>query len=265
MNKSPVALVTLLTDFGTADGYVGAMKGVLMQSLPNAKLIDISHEITPFNYRQAAFALLNYAFYYPKDTIHIVVVDPGVGSERKGLVVKTSNYYFVGPDNGVFSFVYQKDTFQAYEIDLLKFGSEISATFHGRDIFVPAAVRILKKEKLEDFCHPINHVSSFYEPYSKTNDGRIVLKIIHIDHFGNLILNINKSNWNDLGKPSKVKLQINDFLIFGIKHSFSDVDQGELVFIWDSQGFLQLAQNKGNAASTLQMKVGDTLNLILFK
>ena len=264
MNKSPVPLVTLLTDFGTADGYVGAMKGVLMQSLPNAKLIDISHEIKPFNYRQAAFALLNYAFYYPKETIHIVVVDPGVGSERKGLVVKTSNYYFVGPDNGVFSFVYQKDKFQAYEIDLLKFGSEISATFHGRDIFVPAAVRILKKEKLEDFCHPINHVSSFYEPYSQANDGRIALKVIHIDHFGNLILNFNKSNWNDFGKPSKVKLQINDFLIFGIKHSFSDVDQGELVLIWDSQGFLQLAQNKGNAASTLQMKVGDTLRLILF-
>lgn len=264
MNRSPVALVTLLTDFGTADGYVGAMKGVLMHSLPNAKLIDISHEIKPFNYRQAAFALLNYAFYYPKGTIHIVVVDPGVGSERKGLVIKTSNYYFVGPDNGVFSFIYQQDKFQPYEIDISKFGAEISATFHGRDLFVPAAIRILKKENLENFCHPINHVSSFYEPYSQADDGRIVLKIIHIDHFGNLILNFNKSNWSDLGKPGMVKLQIDHSFLFGIKHSFTDVEQGELVLIWDSQGFLQVAQNKGNAASTLQMNVGDTLHLILY-
>jgi len=264
MNKSPVALVTLLTDFGTADGYVGAMKGLLMQSIPDVRLIDISHEIKPFDYRQAAFALLNYAFYYPKDTIHIVVVDPGVGGERKGLVIKTSNYHFVGPDNGVFSFVYQKDTFQAYEIDLMKFGGEISATFHGRDVFVPAAIRILKKEKLANFCHPVNHVSSFYEPYSQTDDGKIVLKIIHIDHFGNLILNFNKSNWNDLGKPNKVKLQTSHSFLCEIKHSFSDVDQGELVLIWDSQGFLQVAQNEGNAASTLQLQVGDTLHLILF-
>ncbi len=260
MNRS---IVTLLTDFGTSDGYVGAMKGVLFSGVPNVQVVDISHDIEPYNVRQAAFTLLNYAPYFPENTIHIVVVDPGVGTKRKGLVVETEDYFFIGPDNGVFSFIYQSSSFKVYQLHEEVFGTEISSTFHGRDVFVPAAVRIIQGENLLEFASPIREFISFYEPFRKKNDDELLLKVIHIDHFGNLILNFTINDWEKLGRVLNVKIKLKGGFLYGIKNTFGDVKEGQILTLWDSSGFLQIAQNKGNAAKYLNMKVGDTVILKL--
>jgi S-adenosylmethionine hydrolase len=262
-DQGEMKLVTLLTDFGTADGYVGAMKGVLLRNVPDVQIIDISHEIAAFSYRQAAFALLNYAFEYPPNTVHIVVIDPGVGSQRSGLVVETTDHYYIGPDNGVFSFVYLRQAFNAYEIMLSELKSNISSTFHGRDVFAPVAVRILSGEAITNFCQPAQHLSSFYTPYEKLDEKQIRLKVLHIDRFGNLIFNFTRAEWQELGQPENVQVRINHSLLSGIKETFGDVKNQELLLMWDSQDFLQIAQNKGNAAKILCLQEGDCINLKL--
>jgi S-adenosyl-L-methionine hydrolase (adenosine-forming) len=257
------SIVTLLTDFGTEDGYVGAMKGVILQGFPSAQVIDISHDIAAFNVRQAAFSLINYAYYFPAGSIHLVVVDPGVGSSRQGLILRSPDYYFVGPDNGVFSYIYQSGSFTAWRIREDFFGQRVSPTFHGRDVFAPAVVRLLKKESPEVFCEPVEHLSSFYESYEVLDDHHYRLKVIHIDHFGNLILNFTLSEWRDLGSPSDIRIQIDHSFIYGIKKTFAEVDQGQMALTWDSRGFLQIAQNCGNASRALRMKEGDHILLTI--
>ncbi len=202
------SIVTLLTDFGTEDGYGGAMKGVILRDFPDATVVDISHDIQPFNYRQAAFSLMNYAFYFPAGTIHLVVVDPGVGSSRNGLIIKTSDYYFIGPDNGVFSYIYESKSFEAWKIREELFGEQVSPTFYGRDIFAPAAVRLLQGESPGSFCESVEHLHSFYQSYEVLDERRYRLKVIHVDHFGNLILNFTIADWIEMGRPSDVKIQI---------------------------------------------------------
>jgi len=257
------SVVTLLTDFGTEDGYVGAMKGVILNGFPPIQLIDISHSIAAFNVRQAAFALINYAYYFPPGTIHLVVVDPGVGSSRQGLVLRSSDYYFVGPDNGVFSYIYQTNSFTAWRIREELFGPEVSPTFHGRDIFAPAVVRLLKKESPEVFCEPLDHLYSFYQSYEVLDDDHYRLKVIQVDHFGNLILNFSLSDWRDLGSPPDIRVQIDHSFLYGIKKTFSEVEQGQITLTWDSRGFLQIAQNHGNASRALRMKEGDHILLTI--
>jgi S-adenosylmethionine hydrolase len=259
--KTESPIITLLTDFGTKDGYVGAMKGVLINGIPHASIVDITHNIEPFNYRQAAFSLMNYAFYFPAGTVHLAVVDPGVGTGRDCLILKTSDYYFIGPNNGIFSYILHTTGYQAFRINKKQFGSRVSPTFHGRDIFAPAAVRILKGDSLEKFAEPLDHLISFYESYEDMGDDEYRLRVIHVDHFGNLIVNFTSSDWKTLGSPADVRVQINHSFIYGIKRTFAEAAIDQLLLTWDSRGFLQIARNRGNAARTLEMKEGDHIIL----
>ncbi len=259
--KTRQCIITLLTDFGTEDGYVGAMKGVLLNSIPDVSIVDITHNIQPFNYRQAAFSLMNYAFYFPAGTIHLALVDPGVGTGRDCLILKTSDYYFIGPNNGIFSYILHTTGYRAFRIRTELFGSKVSPTFHGRDIFAPAAVRILKGESPDKFSQPLEHLTSFYESFDDLEDDEYRLKVIHVDHFGNLIVNFTLSDWKTLGSPPDVRAQINHSFIYGIKRTFAEAAVDQLLLTWDSRGFLQLAQNCGNAARTLNMKAGDHIVL----
>ncbi|UCF65095.1 MAG: SAM-dependent chlorinase/fluorinase [bacterium] len=261
--KSPL-YVTLLSDFGTEDGYVGAMKGVLLKGLPDLQVLDVSHSIKAFGIKQAAFSLMNYAFYFPPGTVHMVVVDPGVGTRREGLVVQSSEYFFIGPNNGVFSYIYQSTKYQAYRIREKQFGKKVSPTFHGRDIFAPAAVRLLKGDVVSDFCDPFQKLVSFYESYEDLGDDEYRLKVIHVDHFGNLILNFTMKDWESLGSPQDVRIQINHSFLVGIMKTFGDVPVDQLLMTWDSRGFLQIAQNCGNAAQSLSKKEGDHIQLKIF-
>ncbi len=261
--KKQNPIVTLLTDFGTEDGYVGAMKGVLLRAVPGITIVDITHEIEPYGIRSAAFALLNSYHYFPSGTVHVVVVDPGVGTSRSGLVVQTGDYFFVGPDNGVFSFVYEQETFQAFRISEKEFGEQVSPTFHGRDIFAPTAARLLNGEKIETFAEPVQSLESFYFPFRKEDDHRIVLNVLHIDHFGNLILNITREEFQKLGLPENVRIKFKNGFLYGIQRTFADAGEGQILALWDSSGFLQIAQNRGNAARLLKMSVGDPVFLEL--
>ncbi|RQW01126.1 MAG: S-adenosyl-l-methionine hydroxide adenosyltransferase [Calditrichaeota bacterium] len=259
--KKNNSIVTLLTDFGTEDGYVGAIKGILQGSDQDMTIIDITHNIEPYNIRQVAFSLINYAFYFPPGTIHLAVVDPGVGSNRECLILQTDDYYFVGPNNGVFSYILRETSYEAFQIKEESFGSRVSSTFHGRDIFAPAIVRIIQGDKLSDFTRKIDHLTSFYEYFEDMGDDEYRLKVIHVDHFGNLVVNFTISDWKSLGSPSNIRAQINHSFIYGIKRTFSDVEWNQLLLTWDSRGFLQIAQNGGNAARLLNMKAGDHIIL----
>jgi S-adenosylmethionine hydrolase len=266
MNKKNIGkIITLLTDFGTEDGYVGAMKGVILNGLPDGHLIDISHDIRPFDVHQAAYVLNNYAAYYPEGTIHIVVVDPGVGTHREGLVLHSNGRYFIGPNNGVFSYIYHNVDYNAWRIKEQKLTSPVSPTFHGRDVFAPAAVRIGRGETPESFCQPFTKLFSFIESPEQLAEGDYRLKIIHIDHFGNLILNFTKEDWKTLGSPENIRVQINHSFVAGIKQTFGDVKEMELLITWDSQDFLQIAQNQGNAAKLLNKNPGDTVQMTIPK
>ena len=244
---------------------MGAMKGVLLKGLPDLQVLDVSHSIRPFGIKQAAFSLMNYAFYFPPGTIHVVVVDPGVGTRREGLVVQSDDYFFIGPNNGVFSYLYQSIKYHVFQIREELFGKKVSSTFHGRDIFAPVAVRLLRGEPVTDFCDPFTQLVSFYESYENLGEDEYRLKVIHVDHFGNLILNFTKKDWEGLGSPQDVRIKINHSFLVGIKKTFGDVPLDQVLMTWDSRGFLQIAQNCGNAAQALNMKEGDHINLKIFQ
>ncbi len=254
-------IVTLLTDFGTEDGYVGAMKGVLLAGSEQLVIHDISHQIQPYNIRQAAFALNNYYGYFPEGTVHVVVVDPGVGTQRYGLLIRTEKYYFIGPDNGVFSFIYENEVFQGFRLLEDKINRDASKTFHGRDIFSPSAVKIAEGVNHDTFTEPEMNFVSFYEPYEMTAAGNLNLKILHVDHFGNLILNLSYADWKHLGEPQKVKIRLKQGFIYGIHKTFGDARVGQVLALWDSSGFLQIVQNQGSAAKTLEMQADDKITV----
>lgn len=253
--KSPT--VALLTDFGTEDGYVGAMKGQILTHCPNATLVDISHAIRPFDIRQGAFCLSNSYPYFPDKTVFVVVVDPGVGTSRRGLMVKTSQHFFVGPDNGVFSFVYHREGFQALEIQLTSFHDPVAPTFHGRDIFARIGAWQAAGKRLDNYLRPIKEPVTFLKPPHKVDAHTLELEIVHIDHFGNLILNFHQQDWMALGEVEQFQLQYQDLKFEQIYKTFGEVGKGEYCLNWDSSGFLQIARNLGNAAEQLAAKVGD--------
>jgi hypothetical protein len=255
--------IALLTDFGTEDGYVGAMKGRILSELPHCQLVDISHQIAPYNIRQAAFCLNNAYPYFPEQSIFVVVVDPGVGTERPGIVVKTSRYYFVGPDNGVFSFVYHREGYQVYHIDLSAFSEPVSSTFHGRDVFARVAAWLAAGKPLEKYLIPTKKVICLFQQPRRNNDNVIETEVLHIDHFGNIILNINNIFWEEIGAPKRFTLKAGSQQFTKIHKTFGDVAPGELLLVWDSSGYLQIAKNQGSAAAEMHIQPGDKISVQL--
>ena len=225
--------------------------------------MDISHQIAPYNIMQAAFCLNNAYPYFPGNSIFVVVVDPGVGTERQGIVVKTSRYYFVGPDNGVFSFVYHREGYQAYNIDITAFNEPVSSTFHGRDVFTRVAAWLAAGKSLEKFLIPTKKVVCLFQhPHRKSNNV-IETEVLHIDHFGNIILNIDKIFWEEIGSPKQFVLQAGVQQFTKIEKTFGDVPPGELLLVWDSSGYLQIAKNQDSAAEVINIKPGDKISVQL--
>jgi S-adenosylmethionine hydrolase len=249
--------IALLTDFGIRDHYVAAMKGVILTINPQAAIIDITHEIEPQNIRSAAFTLLACYRDFPEGTVFVVVIDPGVGSDRRAVAASSSGYYFVGPDNGVLSFALGKET----KIVELKnpnyFADSVSATFHGRDIFAPIGAHLSKGVQLEQFGPVINDPVRLEFPKPRLNkDGTITAEIIHIDHFGNLITNLARP---DL--PKQIRINIKDRLIGRHCRFFAESESGELISIIGSSGFLEIVVNQGSAQDLLNAKIGQALRL----
>ncbi len=240
-----MTLITLLTDFGTADYFVGAVKGAILTVNPNVPIIDITHELAAQDIEAGAFMLLAAYKTFPPRTIHVAVVDPGVGSTRRPIIIATGDQFFVGPDNGIFTYICEREpSHKTFHVTAAEyFRTDPSSTFHGRDIFAPVAAALSKGVAPEQFGPEINdavRLSSLETP----------LRIIHIDRFGNCVTNISR----------EVKsLSVNGRTIDSFRNFYGEAPAGELFAIWGSAGFLEISVNGGSAAQVLGAKRGDKI------
>jgi S-adenosylmethionine hydrolase len=275
-------LIALLTDFGTEDAYVGVMKGVILSIAPTVQIVDITHAIQPQNVRQAAFTLMNVRSYFPAGTVFVVVVDPGVGSARRAAAVSAGQYTFVAPDNGVLS--YALSTLGTFEARLLSSPlyqlTNVSNSFHGRDIFAPAAGHLAAGVPLGSFGPPVTDLVKLPLPLLNIGRKKIVGEVLHIDHYGNIVTSIGQLQWVSseqltlrprfLEKSDPVEIDAANVAICvggqqlnGIRHSFSDVTRGQLLAMVGSSGHLEIALNYGSAAAQLGVSLGDEVVLTI--
>lgn len=262
-------IITLLTDFGTRDPFVASMKGVINCVNPDVNIIDITHEVAPHDIFEAGFILRSCYSFYPIRTIHVVVIDPTVGSSRKILLLATENYYFIAPDNGVLSLIYSAENVNAV-IEITGehyFQPEISNTFHGRDIIAPAAAWLAKGTDIMNFGAPTDDYVKLALPKSRLV-GQSLLKgnVIHIDRFGNLITNISRQDYGEARAKvpgEAVKIVIAKQEISGMKEFYSQGEKGELMAIFGSTNFLEVSLYQGSAAKTLGLSRGAEVGLLL--
>jgi S-adenosylmethionine hydrolase len=254
------AVITLTTDFGLADPFVGIMKGVILNLAPNARIIDITHEIEPQNIRQAALVLETAHSYFPQNTVHLIVVDPGVGSERRPIAVKTKSAVFVGPDNGVLTPAIDSVS-KVYELTTSKYFLESqSSTFHGRDVFAPTVAWIAKGTSISKMGRKISdpHILEFPQP--KIHKNTLTGEIVYIDRFGNCISNIP----SELLRASQIEsltLRIGKRRIHGVTSHYSQLKSGEIGCLINSWGRLEIFCREGNAAKNLKCRVGTSLTI----
>jgi S-adenosylmethionine hydrolase len=267
MKRIPV--ITLLTDFGLQDEYVGVMKGVILSINPAAHLIDITHNITRHDVRQAAIAISASFRYFPKGSIHVIVVDPGVGGKRKAICLKQEDHFFVAPDNGVLSMVIQdKKVEKICEITNQKyFLKPLSNTFHGRDIFAPVAAHLSKGVDILRFGQkvPLESVSRFETsaPFVSAKD-ELVGKVISIDHFGNIVTNITKEAFEgfiDDTRSTEVEVRLGRFKIRRVSKSYDGVKVGSSVAIFGSRNLLEVSLNQGDASSYFKARIGQAVKV----
>jgi len=250
-------IIALLTDFGTKDYFVGAMKGAILNVNENVKVIDITHEIPPQDIRSAGFTLRACYKSFPKKTIFVAVVDPGVGSNRRAILVETGDYYFIAPDNGLLSFIFDEEKqSRVFELTEEKFFAEnISRTFHGRDVFAPVAAHLSKGIQPDEFGGEIKDFISFRKANPrKISANKIEAEIIHTDHFGNLITNLTEK---DL--PENFALEINGKTISKLQGFFAESEKSEVFIISGSAGFLEIAAFRDSAEKLLNAKSGQKI------
>ena len=259
--RKPV--ITLLTDFGTKDHYVASMKGVILSINPRCLLVDITHQVRPHDIREGAFFLANAYSYFPKGTIHVAVVDPGVGGVRKPLLLITQNYSFVGPDNGLFTMITQKESVnQIIALDKPKYHlSKVSMTFHGRDIFAPVAAHLSLGVKPNALGHKIDSLFwlGFEGPFTK--EGKLLGQILHVDTFGNLVSNIDEGRFDRFIRGRPFVIRAGRKTLRGLKKGYWDGEKDEPIALFGSGGFLEISVREGNAQKVLKMKRGDALEI----
>jgi S-adenosylmethionine hydrolase len=266
---SRIPTITLLTDYGTRDHFVASMKGVIFSINQQVNVIDISHEVVAQDIVEAAFLLRSCYSYFPPQTIHVVVVDPTVGSQRKAILVTTEKYYYVAPDNGVLSLVYEVDPPTAViEISAEHYVlPEISKTFHGRDIFAPAAAWLSKGIDPMNFGDPVENYVKLSLPKSKSiGDGQIKGVVLHVDRFGNLVTNFSQEEYlaeREKTPGNTFRVSIANREIEGLKQFYAESQKGEFLALFGSTNFLEIAQNQGSAARTLGLNRGAEVTVLL--
>ena len=258
--------VTLTTDFGLKDGNVGVMKGVIWGIDPQARIADLSHEISPQNVREAALILVRSTPYFPHDCVHVVVVDPGVGTERRPIAARLGNQLYVAPDNGVLTMLLERaenrqQAVQFVHLDRPEFWlPEISHVFHGRDIFAPAGGQLSAGVPLLQLGTPITDPIRLALPKPEKTANGLRGEVIHIDHFGNISTNIRQKH---LGEASQATVQLCGVQIHGMVKTFGERPEGDLVALYGSTGNLIVSVVNGSAAQRLQAKVGDEVEVIV--
>jgi len=247
--RSAPPRITLLTDFGTADGYVGAVKGVLSQLCPDALLIDITHDIPPGDVRAGAFALMTATRTFPRGTVHLAVVDPGVGTERSGLLVEAGGALFVGPDNGLLSLA-SAGSRRVFVLDRPSwFQHPVSPTFHGRDVFAPIAARAAAGVLSDELGTSVSGMLEIEIPPARHEPECVCGEVFHVDRFGNLVTTIRDS---DLAAEGRERLEA----VIGtqripLRATYGQAPEGVLIALIGSSGFVEVARVGGSAAAVL--------------
>jgi len=253
-------IITLLTDFTETDGYVGIMKGVILGLAPAARIVDLSHDMPPQNVLQAALTLGRCAPYFPEGTIHVGVIDPGVGTERRGMAARIGRQYFVGPDNGLCTRLIQdakekNEPMEMFSLDTPDYQlPEVSRSFHGRDVFAPAAAHLAAGAELASFGEPITDPVLLEIPEPRPTAKGWEGEVLYADAFGNLTVNIRREQLADAGR---VDILIKGRNIPGIRDTFGEGEPGELAAIIDSFGFLSICIVNGSAAERLDASAGE--------
>ena len=254
-----MAIVTLTTDFGQDDPYVAVMKGVMLSINPDIAIVDICHTIKPQNIAQAAYILSTTSRYFPQGTIHVAVVDPGVGTKRRAVLLVTPKAYFVGPDNGVLSYVVEEAMPEVEAIALTNprfWLSPLSNTFHGRDIFAPVAAHLSLGTSPREFGDLIPSLNTIAIPRPLLGeDGVLIGHVIHIDWFGNLITDVRQA---DLPK-GRLFVEVGGHIIEDLSSSYEEGE--ELLAIIGSENRLEVSVKQGSAAGFLRASVGDEVKV----
>ncbi len=261
-------IITLTTDFGLNDHFVGTVKGVILGILPEVEIVDICHSVQPFDVLDGALTIAQAYSYFPTGTIHLVVVDPGVGTERRPILASTDKHHFVAPDNGVLSLVYAREerlhvrhiTAEHYNLQ------PVSNTFHARDIFAPVAAWLAKGVDTEKFGDEINDFVRFNAPKPKPSDGKTLRGVVlKVDRFGNLVTNITAEDAPTLfaTQPAAFKILVGKREITEMHTNYAEGAPGEVFVIAGSMGYLEIAANRAAAAQILGAGKGTDVNLVL--
>jgi S-adenosylmethionine hydrolase len=260
MEDMTCPIITLTTDFGLKDPYVSEMKAVILGISPNAIIVDITHEVEKFNTKMAAYVLASASPYFPKGTIHVAVIDPSVGTKRKAILVHAEKSYFVGPDNGVLTLATKNQNIKhVYEITNQKLMlPEISGTFHGRDIFAPAAAYLANGTLPAAFGPEIHRISTLTFATLVNRKNTLIGEVIHIDDFGNIVTNFGQRELGSMGIKGSVNIKVGSTkLRHKLCTTYSKMKPQELLAVIGSHGLLEISINHGNAAKTLKIEGGD--------
>jgi len=254
-------IITLLTDFGTKDHYVASMKGVVLSINPQCTLIDITHHVEPHDIEAGAFILSNAYSSFPKGTIHLCVVDPGVGGPRRPILVVTQNYFFVGPDNGLFTIALWKEKVkQVVALTNQKYiFSQVSTTFHGRDLFAPVAGHLSLGVKPNAFGKEVHSWTKLIFNKPRIEGKKLIGEVLHVDAFGNLISNIDEKQLLHFVKDQPFIIKTDKRIIKGLKRGYWEGKKGEAMALFGSGGFLELSVREGRAQKILKVKKGDRI------
>jgi S-adenosyl-L-methionine hydrolase (adenosine-forming) len=247
-------IITLTTDYGTTDHLVGVLKGVILRILPNATIVDINHHVVPFDVLDGALTIAAAYRHFPARTVHLVVVDPGVGTARRPILVNADQYYFVAPDNGVLSLIYEREPAVSVRHITAEhyFLNPVSNTFHGRDIFAPVAAWVAKTYQTEAMGEEITDHVRFTLPRPKAAGSTKKGVVLRVDSFGNLVTNFTAEDLPQAaGTDGKIKLQVAGKSVSKLAQTFAQGAAGEPVAIVGSSGFVEIAVNKGQAARVL--------------
>ena len=245
-------MITLTTDFGYGDPYIGAVKGVIQSINRDARVEDVAHDLPKQDTHSAAFVLGGFYRYWPSGTIHLMIIDPGVGSSRLPILVETENWMFVGPDNGIFSAVYRNEEFSVRHLTENKFFLDsASDTFHGRDIFGPVASYLSLGVMPEEFGPEIKNPVIIDYPVMNENEGDLTGEIIYIDSYGNLVSNIRRLMSEEFASGN-----VNGFEIKTLLKSYNSGEDDSPFFINGSSGFLEISVKNGSAKKNMDVEIG---------
>ena len=265
-----MSVITLMTDFGIKDGTVGVMKGVIWDICPSAQIADLSHMIQAQNIREAAYIFARSIPYFPKESIHIVVVDPGVGTKRRPMAGRIGDWFYVGPDNGTVTGLLERAEHSGWntefvELNRIKYWlSSVSFVFHGRDIFSPVAAHLANGVSLHDLGSKLTDPIRLELPKPEKTSAGWRGEVVHVDHFGNISTNIlTEQLASSLSHKEKIVVHMNGIEITGLVNTFGERPAGEVIALMGSTGNLGISVVNGNAAAKLGIKIGDEILVVV--